>query len=136
MTASDTQQKIAHLTFIQNAIARMANNGILCKVLSIVMVTLYLVFSTRYNFIACNALIITVMLLDAFYLKQERTFRSLYSLHRDNESTPDFYMNLGEYPLAEPISYLQSLYSLTVLPLYFSLSIIVYLPLLNIRPFS
>jgi hypothetical protein len=74
--------KAEHLSFIQNVIARMAQNSFTVKGWSITVVGILLGFATERANQAIAALAIWALLafawLDAYYLALERAFRKLY----------------------------------------------------------
>lgn len=77
-----TEQKIAHLTFIQNVINRMGQNSFILKGWSIILISALFALSaqganTKFILIAYFPAII-FWLLDSYFLHQEKLFRKLY----------------------------------------------------------
>ncbi len=76
------EQKMKHLELIQEVIKRMANNSFLLKGWTVTLVTGILALASKdtdkqYFWIAYIPILI-FWLLDAYYLQQERLYRSLY----------------------------------------------------------
>ncbi len=77
-----TEQKIAHLTFIQNVINRMGQNSFMLKGWSITLISALFALSaqganTKFILIAYFPAII-FWLLDSYFFHQEKLFRKLY----------------------------------------------------------
>lgn len=95
-TPSDEDRR-QHLHFIQGVVARMASASASAKtwLLPIVTAAYGYAFIERNWFIATLGIIAVIVfaLLDANYLKQERSFRKLYDHVARGESIPAFSMN-------------------------------------------
>lgn len=93
-TAEDRRQ---HLSFIQSVVSRMASASASAKtwLLPIVTVAYGYAFVERDWFIAALGIVAVLVfaLLDANYLKQERSFRKLYDRVARGEELPPFSMN-------------------------------------------
>ena len=78
--------KSAHLEFIQNVIARMANNSFLLKGWAVTLVAALFALAaqnTNLNFVILGFFpVIAFWILDAYYLRQERLFRQLFDAIR------------------------------------------------------
>lgn len=90
--------KHVHLQMIQSVITRMSLFSLVFKIInlfsifSIVLVSLYIDKLVDYK--PCLLIIFVCYYFDAFYLKQERSYRYLYSTVIDKDSTCiDFDMN-------------------------------------------
>ena len=85
-----------HLEFIQSALTRMANNSFLIRGWSVTLVSALFALAAKdadrrlvlISYFPC----VMFWCLDAYYLAQERLFRSLYDSARGASST-DFGMN-------------------------------------------
>jgi hypothetical protein len=78
--------KSKHLEFIQNVIARMANNSFLLKGWAVTLVAAFFALAaqnTNLNFVVLGFFpVIAFWILDAYYLRQERLFRLLFNAIR------------------------------------------------------
>lgn len=78
--------KSKHLEFIQNVIARMANNSFLLKGWAVTLVAALFALAaqnTNLNFVILGFFpVIAFWILDAYYLRQERLFRQLFNVIR------------------------------------------------------
>ena len=81
-SAVELQARIAHLTFVQGIIARMAGYSSTLKNFSVTATLAIVVFALDKRvpemWYAALAAIIAFMILDAYYLAQERAFRRIY----------------------------------------------------------
>lgn len=77
-------EKIAHLTFVQGVINRMAANSFLVKGWTIALVAALLAIAADKMTLSYVAIILVPVLLfwwlDAFYLQQETLYRKLYEV--------------------------------------------------------
>lgn len=77
-------EKIAHLTFVQGVINRMAANSFLVKGWTIALVAALLAIAADKMTLSYVAIILVPVLLfwwlDAFYLQQETLYRKLYEM--------------------------------------------------------
>lgn len=109
------ENKLKHLEFIQNIIARMASNSFLLKGWAITIATALIAISIdknncRYFYISYFPIII-FWLLDSYYLKQERLFRHLYDeVRKKDESAIDFSMPVK----SKKENYFKVLFSITL----------------------
>jgi hypothetical protein len=82
--------KSKHLEFIQNIIARMANNSFLLKGWTVTLVAALFALAaqnTNPNFVILGFFpVIAFWSLDAYYLRQERLFRQLFNVIRVNDA--------------------------------------------------
>ncbi|RWX75348.1 hypothetical protein, partial [Pseudomonas aeruginosa] len=90
--------KIAHLTFVQGVISRMAANSFLVKGWTIALVAALLAIGAdKLTFSYLIIVLVPVILfwwLDAFYLHQETLYRKLYEIVASKEDRDiDFDMN-------------------------------------------
>lgn len=136
-----TENKIAHLGFIETAIERMANNsaaikgwsmGIAAALLGIGIISGENINPYRWILFLCACLITVVMWwLDAFYLYQEKLYRDLYSIVRniEDDDSVDFSMDARYKTIKEKkekvVCYFSVLKNRTILPFYLA-QIIVY----------
>jgi len=79
-----------HLEFIQNVIARMANNSFLLKGWTVTLVAALFALAAQnanLNFVILGFFpVITFWILDAYYLRQERLFRQLFDAIRAKDA--------------------------------------------------
>lgn len=119
-------EKIKHLEFVQNVIARMNVNSFQLKgwMITIVSALLALYVSTEKSLYVFVAVIPDILFwcLDAYYLKQEKLYRKLYQDIVNNSVSP-FDMNANRYD----VSYRKVYWSKTVAGLYFTIAIILLL---------
>lgn len=114
-------EKIKHLEFIQAAINRMANTSFLLKGWSITIIAGLFALSEKENEFALLllAFLLTLMFwfLDAFFLWQERLYRSLYDHVRLTTAAEiDFSMNASGF--ANERRWFAAPFSITLLPFY------------------
>lgn len=119
------EDKIKHLEFIQNIIARHNANSFQIKGLTItIMSAILAVYASNNNinfFWIGNLPVLMLWFLDTYYLQQERKFRGLYNdvagitdepkRIKNMEIRPDLYIG-GTY------NYFNVLFSITIWPLY------------------
>lgn len=97
-----TEEKIAHLGFIQGVINRMGNNSFLIKSWAITLVAAIFALSaensnTKFTYISFFPMIL-FWWLDAFFLHQEKLYRKLYEKVANNtEPSAEFSMNAYKY---------------------------------------
>jgi hypothetical protein len=125
---ADNPAAIAHLTFLQGIVNRLANNSASCKAWCLVIVSalLSLAGATHSSGIVTFALAPVVIFgsLDGMYLAQERAYRSLYS--RIAQAIRDGSYARGDaYELrAPPLSFtnfISALASWSIYPVYLGL---------------
>lgn len=116
------EKKLAHLGWIQGVINRLANNSFLLKGWSVVLVSALFAIGAN-DTASINRVFIylayfpAVMfwVLDAYFLWQERLFRTLYKkVSETKEENIDFSMNVSLVE-KETSGIISSLFSLTVL---------------------
>lgn len=97
-----TEEKIAHLGFIQGVINRMGNNSFLIKGWVVTLVAAIFALSAekanvKFVYVAIFPLVF-FWWLDAFFLHQERLYRKLYEKVADGtEPSTQFSMNAYKY---------------------------------------
>ncbi len=111
--------KIKHLDYIQQTIARMATVSFQVKTWNIGLVTAILAFAAkdRDPSFLWAALLPAVMLwfLDSFFLRQERLYRKLYDAVRaDDPLIKDFSMDTGVFKDAPNVRRLKVIFSETL----------------------
>ena len=91
----------AHLQFIQSTIERMANNSFLVKGWAVTVSAGALAFAVQsdhpYVVLAGVFPTLTFWLMDAYYLKQERLYRSLYDAVRLGREESSFSMDAQRF---------------------------------------
>ncbi len=112
-----TEDQKKHMEFVQNTITRMAGNSFLIRGWSLTLVSALFALAAKdtNGWFAAISLFPCFMfgLLDAYYLSQERKFRSLYDSIRIGATT-DFSMDTR--PVAKPYdSFGSALISKTVI---------------------
>jgi hypothetical protein len=97
MGDDDLQTK--DLEFIQNIIDRLANNSFKIKGWSITLIVVVLLFRTRdLHLLVAFIPLFGFWILDAYYLKLERRYRSMYEDARTgNQDRNQFEMDASEY---------------------------------------
>jgi len=93
----NTDEKLKHLEFIQNAIERMADHSFLLKGWAItISIGLFAFLKDKtinlHQALLLNLPILIFWLIDSFYLSRERTFRSLYQSRSIEDN--DFSLNI------------------------------------------
>ena len=121
--------KHKHLEFVQAAINRMAGNLFLLKGWSITLIAALFALAAKdankfYVLIAYFPLLI-FWSLDAYFLSQERKFRSLYEYVRKlKESDIDFSMDTGPYSTDRRNTWLGAMSSRTLVIYYAGLAVV------------
>lgn len=120
------QERIKHLEFIQNVITRMNQNSFMIKgwAITIVSALLALYASNNKKIFLLVSVFPTVvfMLLDSYYLWQERKFRNLYNkiiLPSQQMQIPLFSMNTKFSDCDCKYCYMSALFSVTEAGVYF-----------------
>lgn len=89
--------KLEHLKMLQAVITRMASNSFMVKGWCVTLVSALIALSAkdaRYMVFVAFLPVLMFWWLDAFFLRQERLFRKLFDLVRDNgKDDSDFSMN-------------------------------------------
>lgn len=123
--------QLKHLEFIQGAINRMASNSFQMKGWMVTIVSALLgIYANNHNWLyPFFGLFPTIIFggLDAYYLQQERIFRGLYNdvagITKPVREIKPFEMPLNLYKGGK-YSYGDVLQSVSILPLYFPVGII------------
>lgn len=132
----NTDEKIAHLGFIQGVINRMANNSFLIKGWCVTLVAAVLSLASsesdkNYFFIAFIPIFI-FWGMDAYFFYQEHLYRKLYEDVTSKEPTiPVFSLNANSFKkkLDHGSCYL---FKIAVFPIYLSLGGVILLVILKI----
>lgn len=127
-----TEEKIKHLEIIQGVINRLANNSFLIKgwmiTVSLAGFSLFMNQKETPLLVIILFIVILFWLLDAYYLRQERLFRKLYSKCVEGNTIKSFDMDVSKYNKKIP-SLLWTMFSYPTLLFYipiFIASIILY----------
>lgn len=115
------EKKLKHLEFIQAVINRMANTSFLLKGWSITIIAGLFAFSAKEGLVPVLwlgfVLTLVFWFLDAYFLWQERLFRSLYDHVRQlDEKNIDFAMNQMQFKGQR--KWYTTPFSLTLWPFY------------------
>ena len=117
-----TEAKLKHLEFIQSAINRMSGNSFLLKGWTVTLVAALFALAAkdadrRYVIVAYLP-VLMFWALDAYFLSQERLFRSLYDgVRQRKEGEIDFSMNTTPFR-GGPNGWTSSFFSRTLLLFY------------------
>lgn len=121
-----SEKKIKHLEFIQNIITRMNQNSFLIKGWAVTLISALLALYANNGkklFVLISVFPVAVfMLLDSYYLWQERKFRCLYNkiiLSSQEEQIPLFSMNTNFPDCGYKCCYISALFSVTEAGFYF-----------------
>lgn len=95
------ESKLKHLEFIQATISRLSNNSFLLKGWNITIISALFVLSSKETNVNFFWLAISVSLifwvLDGYYLRLERKYRTLYNLVRQKQpSEVDFNLDVQQ----------------------------------------
>lgn len=124
------ENKLKHLEMIQGIINRMASNSFALKGWSVTLVAGIFALSSKdaneIYFLIAYIPIVVFWLLDAYYLLQERLFRSLYGkVRRLSEDEIDFDMNIAKNEFkSEKNTFCACMISVTEAGFYIPLSIV------------
>lgn len=124
------ENKLKHLEMIQGIINRMASNSFALKGWSVTLVAGIFALSSKdaneIYFLIAYIPIIVFWFLDAYYLLQERLFRSLYGkVRRLSEEKIDFDMNIAKNEFkSEKNTFCACMISVTEAGFYIPLSIV------------
>jgi hypothetical protein len=128
--------KIKHLEFIQAIITRMAGNSFQLKSWGVTLVSALLALAAKdsnRNIIWIAYMPVTFFwFLDAYYLRQERMYRKLYSYtaHREIDASDDLSLDASGYSDAVP-GYWCTMFSVTLRAfhgvLFLTIAIITYI---------
>jgi hypothetical protein len=113
--------KVQHLKLIQAVVTRMAGNSFLLKGWTVTLISALLAFAAKdadRGFIAVVWIpVLPFVLLDSYYLWQERLFRDLYDRVRQSPATTsDFAM--GTTPGGPRLTWPAAFFSRTILIFY------------------
>jgi hypothetical protein len=115
----DSVKVVEHLKMIQPIITRMSSAMLSIKAFSLTTFSLLVGLAIRDKileiFFMAFPLILIFWVLDAFYLWQERLYRSLYDDTRISDKT-DFNMNVKKYK--KMIRYFSCIKSIAIWPFY------------------
>lgn len=115
------EAKIKYLEIIQNVINRMAKNSFLLKGWSLTLLTGIITLLNNKIYVS-NSIIILFLLLNSYYLMNERQYRKLYEKARMlNNKEINFDMSIKFFDKKE---YLKSIFSYTEICFYIILIII------------
>lgn len=137
---SSLEYKITGLGFLQAIISRMATNSFYIKgwVLTLFLAIVVLKKETSYSSCTLEAAIILVTLLfcflDAYYLQQERIFRSIYNYLSTSKNDNDNFLNLNPKSYKFKILYINSFSSPSIWLFYIAIIVstaLIFSPLLN-----
>lgn len=118
-----------HLEFIQNVVTRMAQNSYLLKgwTVTLVAATFALSLSVTNILLLAVALLPTIAfaILDAYYLRQERLFRTLYDkVRRNPDSVEAFSLNTSPYS-RNVDSIERIIFSVSICPFYIPIALLI-----------
>lgn len=120
MSDSRVYDRLKHLDYIQAVIARLANNSFLMKgwALTLCSALLGLSASRAQASLALLALApaAAFSLLDAYYLRQERAFRSMFRDVSESTELAAFEMNPRPYAKKEP--WCKAIFSFSIAAFY------------------
>lgn len=130
------EEELKFLEFLQNIIERNNTNSFQLKSMAVTIdAAILAIYLDRNNeLILLVSIIITLIFwfIDAKYLKQERQFREVYNSYVDDRTSIQlFKMPINKFADGE-CSYISSLFSITITPLYFGL-IIIFIVLLFLK---
>ena len=127
---ANMENKFKHMDYIQSAISRMASNSFYLKGWDITIISAIVALSfkeSNWRLYAC-ALILNIVFwfLDAYYLRQEKLFRELYSKVSkiSDDNLVDFSMNTSEFKKKISAIPCIMIYNISITPLYLSISLI------------
>ena len=122
--------KIRHLELVQGIISRMANNSFMLKGWAVTLVFGIFVLAgkdtDKLYFLVAYLPVIVFWGLDAYYLFQERLYRSLYDkVRQTDENTIDFSLKATTQEFnSDGNNYFNCLFSVTELWFYIPLSVV------------
>lgn len=122
--------KLKHLELVQGVISRMANNSFMLKGWAVTLVAGIFVLAgkdtDKLYFLVAYIPVIVFWGLDAYYLLQERLYRSLYDkVRQTDEDTIDFSLKATTQEFdSDRNSYSSCLFSVTELWFYVPLAVV------------
>ena len=124
------ENKHKHLDYIQSAISRMASNSFYLKGWDVTIVAALVALSIResdWRLYGC-ALLLTIIFwtLDAYYLRQEKLFRELYTKVSkiSDDLKIDYSMNTAEFKQSTPSVLCLMFHNISITPLYISIIVV------------
>ncbi len=119
----------AHLLILQNTIKRMANNSRDCKTWCIVVVSALILAPGRVSPYICLPIAL-FLVLDAYYLAHERSFRRSYDmfvqrLHSKKIKPEELFRVRPSWDLHLINSMFKAIFSFSILPVYWMLLLLV-----------
>jgi hypothetical protein len=116
-------KKIKHLEFIQNVITRMNTNSFLIKGWAITLVSALFALAAKdanINFVLVSYVIMpSFWIIDGFFIAVERRYRDLYAdVIKKEEADIDFEMNISKYKKNKGRSWMEGVFSQTLIPFY------------------
>jgi hypothetical protein len=129
--------KIKHLEFLQNIITRMNSNSFSIKEWAVTISSASIgifVASKENNFTLIGIFAVFIFwFLDSFYLHQEKKYRDLYNdVIKIDSAIPIFNLNASVYKKGF-CEYFKVVFSKTILPLYFSMFILLLIVFLFLK---
>ena len=122
-----TEEKIKHLEIIQGVINRLANNSFLIKswmiTVSLAGFSLFINQKETPLLGIISFIVILFWVLDAYYLRQERLFRKLYSNCAEGDTIKSFDMDVSKYN-KEVDSLVHTMFSYPTLLFYISMFLV------------
>lgn len=123
------EKKFKHLDYIQENINRMSNNSFIIKGWTISIISILFIFSDKEmnkSYLLITLLAVLVFwYLNAFFLQQERKFRSLYDeVRKQSENEIDFSMSTVHFKNKDH-NLINNMFSKSIFPLYLVLIIMI-----------
>lgn len=123
-------KKLKHLELVQGIIKRMANNSFMLKGWAVTLIAGIFVLAEKdadkLYFLVAYIPIIVFWYLDAYYLLQERLYRSLYDkVRQTGEDAIDFSLKATKQMFnSDKNTYFSCLFSVTEFWFYFPLAVV------------
>ena len=130
LEVGNMEKKLKHLELVQGIISRMANNSFMLKGWAVTLVAGIFALAgkdtDKLYFLVAYIPVIVFWALDAYYLLQERLYRSLYDkVRQTDEDTIDFSLKATTKEFnSNKNSYPSCLFSVTELWFYFPLAVV------------
>ncbi len=125
-----SSEKIKHLEFIERVINRLANNSFLIRgwVLTFSLAGLGFFIGQKEEVLLLLIFSATTIFwfLDAYYLRQERLFRKLYTDCLDDDAVKLFKMDVSEYKKDVP-SVIRTMFSYPITLFYIFIFVVVFI---------
>ena len=122
------ENKFKHMDYIQNVISRMASNSFCMKGWDITLIAAIMAVSIKEIdwrvCVCCILLNVAFWVLDAYYLRQEKLFRKLYSkvTKETDDKKIDFSMDTSSFQKEVKNVFLLALWNISTTPLYASIT--------------